>query len=107
MVKLVSVGRARKPPKIDNFGLKVRPLGSQGAAHLRPRRASPWELEVRAAPHEVPGGQTKTKIFKLRWFLGPLTKTRFTTPHYYLKHEVQAIDFFVGQSLKLDLWGHV
>ena len=37
MVKLVLVGRAKKPAKIENFGLKVCSLGPRGNPHMRPR----------------------------------------------------------------------
>ena len=53
MVKLVSVGRAKKTPKIENFGLKVCPLGISS----------------------------------------------YTRPHYFLKYEVWAIEFFCGRIL--------
>ena len=46
LVELVSVGRAKKPPKIENFGLKVCSLGSQGDPHKRARGNPQWELKA-------------------------------------------------------------
>ena len=37
VVKLVSVGRAKKTPKIENFGLLVCSLEPRGDLHMRPR----------------------------------------------------------------------
>ena len=37
--------KGQKTPKIENFGLKVCPLGPRGVAH-GPRRAASWDLEV-------------------------------------------------------------
>ena len=43
------------------------------------------------------GTNIETKIFNFRWFLALLTEMSFTTPHYYPKYEVWAIEFFCGR----------
>ena len=46
------------------------------------------------------GTNFETKIFNLGVFLALLTETSFTTPHYYPKYVVWAIEFFVVGFLK-------
>ena len=72
---LVSVGRAKKTPKIENFGLKFFSLGPPGDLHMRSH-----------------GTKFENKIFNFKWFLALPTKTSFTTPHYYPKYGVWAIE---------------
>ena len=91
MVKLVSVGRAKKAPKIEIFGLKVYSLGPRGDPHMRPR----------GNPHGTRGNLLLARFLSLRVasilgvFLALLTRTSFTTPHYYPKYEVWAIEIFL------------
>ena len=63
-------------------------------------------LSLRPASSSVPvasrsqGTNFETKIFNFRCFLALPTETSFTTPHYYPKYEVWAIEnFFVVGSL--------
>ena len=41
------------------------------------------------------GTNFETKVVNFRWDLAPPTKTSFTTPHYYPKDEVWAIEIFL------------
>ena len=58
-------------------------------------------LEIIETPARDPRKQTlRPNLSILGVFLALLTKTSFTTPHYYLKFEVWAIEiFFVVESL--------
>ena len=46
MVKVVSVGRAKKTHKIENFGFKVCSLVPRGDLHMRPRGNPGLDLEA-------------------------------------------------------------
>ena len=50
-----------------------------------------------AAPLEVLGDKLWDQIFNFRSFLAPSTITSFSTPHYYPKYEVWAIEIFCGR----------
>ena len=89
----VRFGRmGQKTPKIENFGLKVCSLGSQSDPHVRARgnpngaRGNP-RLELEASCDE----SSRQPVIE--------TETSFTTPHYYPKYEVWAIENFVVRSL--------
>ena len=43
------------------------------------------------------GTNFETNILNSRCFLALPTKTSFSTPHYYPKYEVRAIEFFCGR----------
>ena len=75
--------KGQKTLKIENFGLKVCSLGSRGDPHIRAR--DPREKTLRP------------KFSILGVFLALLTEMSFTTPHYYPKYEVWAIEIFCGR----------
>ena len=77
-------------------------LGRGQTHELLPRGPCglPWGLiaaylEVSCAfPSRSQGTNFETKIFNFRCFLALLTEASFTTPHYYPKYEVWAIENF-------------
>ena len=70
-----------------------------------PRLETPWRCaskpQVRRASKPL-GTNFETKIFKF-FFLAPLTKTSYTTPHYHPKYENYVADkmFWVEDPFKL------
>ena len=73
------------------LGCGVAPFLSSRPALRSMRVAS--RSDVRVASWSQ-GKNFETKIFNFRCFLALTTKTSFTTPHYYPKYEVWAIDNF-------------
>merc|ERR1712004_773057 len=60
-----------------------------------PRAFIPGCLELSSqVASSSQGTNFETKIFNFRWFLALPTETSFTTPHYYPKYEVWAIEIF-------------
>ena len=64
---------------------------------MRPRGNSRWDLMCRSP--RGPGEQTLRRKFSiLGGFLALPTETNCTTPHYYPKYEVGAIEFFLWKD---------
>ena len=62
MVKLLSVGRAKKTLKIENFGLEVCSLGPRGDPHMRPRGNPRSDLKATRTDREVGCNDRKRAI---------------------------------------------
>ena len=79
--------KGQKTPKIENVGLKICSLGPRGDLRV----ASRSHVQVASRSQ---GTNFETKIFNFRCFLALPTETSFTTPHYYPKYEVWALEIF-------------
>ena len=63
-----------------------------GCLEVQSRVASRSHVQVAS---RYQGTNFETKIFNFMCFLALKTKTTFTTPHYYPKYEVLAIEIFL------------
>ena len=78
-VKLVSVGRAKKPPGFKENVLKVCSLGPQGDPHMRPWGNPQWSVRVASRSYR---GMPRGPCGLPRGLIASIT-----APHYYPKYE--------------------